>query len=73
MQKHMLEEMPLKFPNLSMPPKKLSGNQPPNSPRLITKPPKTFSIVWPAIIFANKRTDKLTGLLRVRNYFNNCY
>ena len=43
---------------------KLSGNQPPNIPKLTTNPPKTFNIVWPAIILANKRTDKLTGLLK---------
>jgi len=43
---------------------KLSGNQPPNIPKLITNPPKTFNIVWPAIIFANNLTDKLTGLLK---------
>ena len=43
---------------------KLSGSHPPIIPRLITKPPNTFIIVWPAIIFANNLTDKLTGLLR---------
>ena len=43
---------------------KLSGNQPPNIPKLTTKPPKTFNIVWPAIMFANNLTDKLTGLLK---------
>ena len=43
---------------------KLSGNHPPNIPKLITKPPKTFNIVWPAIMFANNLTDKLTGLLK---------
>ena len=43
---------------------KLSGNHPPNIPKLTTKPPKTFNIVWPAIMFANNLTDKLTGLLR---------
>ena len=30
----------------------------------MTNPPKTLSIVCPAIIFANNLTDKLTGLLR---------
>jgi hypothetical protein len=43
---------------------KLSGSHPPTIPRLITKPPKTFIIVWPAIMFANKRTERLTGLLK---------
>ena len=43
---------------------KLSGNHPPNIPKLTTNPPKTFNIVCPAIMFANKRTDKLTGLLK---------
>ena len=43
---------------------KLSGNQPPNKPKLITKLPKTLSIVWPAIILANNLTDRLTGLLK---------
>ena len=43
---------------------KPSGNHPPNIPKLTTKPPKTFNIVWPAIILANKRTDRLTGLLK---------
>ena len=43
---------------------KLSGNHPPNIPKLTTNPPNTFNIVCPAIIFANKRTDKLTGLLK---------
>ena len=43
---------------------KLNGNQPPINPRLMTKPPKTFSIVCPAIMFANNLTDKLTGLLK---------
>ena len=40
------------------------GNHPPSSPKLITKPPKTLSIVCPAIILANNLTDKLTGLLK---------
>ena len=43
---------------------KLSGSHPPIIPRLITKPPKTFIIVCPAIMFANNRTDKLIGLLK---------
>ena len=43
---------------------KLSGNQPPNKPKLMTNPPKTFNIVCPAIMFANNLTDKLTGLLK---------
>ena len=42
---------------------KLSGNQPPSSPKLITNPPNTLSIVCPAIIFAKSLTDKLMGLL----------
>jgi len=33
-------------------------------PRLTTNPPKTFNIVCPASILANKRTDKLIGLLK---------
>ena len=43
---------------------KLSGNHPPNTPKLTTKPPNTFNIVCPAIILANNLTDKLTGLLK---------
>ena len=43
---------------------KLSGNQPPNKPKLITKLPNTFNIVCPAIILANNRTERLTGLLK---------
>ena len=43
---------------------KLSGSHPPTIPRLITKPPKTFIIVWPAIILAKRRTDRLIGLLK---------
>ena len=43
---------------------KPSGSQPPTIPKLTTKPPKTFIIVWPAIIFANNLTDKLIGLLK---------
>ena len=30
----------------------------------MTKQPKTLSIVCPASMFANNRTDKLTGLLK---------
>ena len=30
----------------------------------MTNPPKTLSIVCPAIMFANNLTDKLTGLLK---------
>ena len=43
---------------------KLSGNHPPIIPKLTTKPPNTFIIVCPAIIFANNLTDKLIGLLK---------
>ena len=43
---------------------KLRGNHPPIKPKLITNPPKTFNIVWPAIIFANNLTERLTGLLK---------
>ena len=43
---------------------KLSGNHPPNKPKLITKLPKTFNMVWPAIMFANNLTERLTGLLK---------
>ena len=43
---------------------KLSGSHPPTIPRLITKPPKTFIIVWPAIILAKSLTDKLIGRLK---------
>ena len=58
----MLVEMLLKFSPVNAT-EKLSGNHPPNTPKLTTKP-QNFNIVWPAIIFANKRTDKLTGLLK---------
>ena len=43
---------------------KLNGNHPPTNQRLMTNPPKTLSIVCPAIILANNLTDKLTGLLK---------
>ena len=43
---------------------KPSGSHPPTNPRLITKPPKTFIIVWPAIMFAKSLTERLIGLLR---------
>ena len=56
-----------KATNISRPVKateKLSGSHPPTIPRLTTKPPKTFIIVCPAIMFANNLTDKLIGLLK---------
>ena len=43
---------------------KPNGNQPPTIPKLTTNPPKTFIIVWPAIMLANNLTDKLIGLLK---------
>ena len=61
--KRKLEEMLLISPNRLMLLKN-RGNHPPSNPKLITNPPKTFNIVWPAIIFANNLTDKLTGLLK---------
>ena len=29
-----------------------------------TKPPNTFSMVWPAIMLANRRTERLIGRVR---------
>ena len=43
---------------------KPSGSHPPTIPRLTTKPPNTFIIVCPAIIFANNLTERLIGLLK---------
>ena len=63
LQKHKLEEKT----RISSPvnaTEKPSGSQPPSNPKLITNPPNTFSIVCPAIMFANNLTDKLTGLLK---------
>jgi len=43
---------------------KTSGAQPPTMPRPITKPPKIFSMVWPASMLANSRTERLIGRVR---------
>ena len=40
------------------------GSHPPTIPKLTTKPPNTFIIVCPAIIFANNLTERLIGLLK---------
>ena len=38
---------------------------PPAPPSPTTKPPNTFSMVWPASMLANRRTERLIG--RVKN------
>ena len=62
LQKHKLEEKQQVFQGPVSATEKPSGNHPPSNPKLITNPPNTFSMVCPAIMFANNRTDKLTGL-----------
>ena len=36
----------------------------PNTPIITTKPPNTFSMVWPAVMLANSRTEWLTGRMK---------
>ena len=40
--------------------------QPPKKPRATTKAANTFSMVWPAIMLANSRTDRLIGRVNRR-------
>ena len=64
LQKHKPVKKPLKFLNLLSATENLMATIHQSTLRLTTKPPKTFNIVCPAIIFANNLTDKLTGLLK---------
>jgi len=42
------------------------SNIPPAPPSATTNPANTWSIVWPASMFANRRTDRLIGGLRTK-------